>query len=152
MTTPAEFENTTPRFDLPLLHSGQSQKEWFLNEAHALIDALLHCTLEGEAVLAPTEPAEGECWLVASEAGGEWTGRDGTVALHQAGGWNFIAPIHGMQVFDKGRGQFVLFDGEWNSAADVAEPTGGSFVDTEARTVIAELIAVLRASGVLPST
>lgn len=151
MTDPISFPSATPRHSLPLLFAGQSQKEFYVNEAHALCDALLHAACEGEAVAPPASPAEGECWLVASGASGEWAGEDGKLAARQAGNWLFIAPGDGMRLFDRATGQILLYRAGWQRPAAPAEPNGGSVIDTEARTAIAELISSLSEAGVLPS-
>jgi len=43
MTDPITFDSTSPRFGLPLLFSGQVQKEVYLNEALSRLDGLTHC-------------------------------------------------------------------------------------------------------------
>jgi hypothetical protein len=65
MTEAVTFSSTTPRLGLPMLYSGQAQKEVFVNEAHSLIDALLHCAVSGTQAVAPTSPAEGDSGLLA---------------------------------------------------------------------------------------
>jgi hypothetical protein len=74
MTDPIPFPSATPRFGLPLLFPGQARKEFFVNEAHALTDALLACVVEGEAPAPPSTAGEGTSWLVASSATGDWPG------------------------------------------------------------------------------
>jgi hypothetical protein len=131
--------------------AGQSQKEFYVNEAHALADTLLHRACEGEAVDPPASPVEGECWLVASGATGEWAGEDGKLAARQAGNWLLIAPRDGMRLFDRATGQVLLYRNGWQRPVAPAEPSGGTVVDAEARTAIAELISALSEAGVLPS-
>ena len=101
MTDPISFTSTTPRYGLPLLFAGQSQKEFYVNEAHALADALLRAACEGESADPPATPAEGETWLVASAATGDWAGADGKIASRQSGNWLFAVPADGMRMFDQ---------------------------------------------------
>lgn len=152
MTDPITFPTATPRYSLPLLFAGQAQKEFYVNEAHALADALLHAACEGEATDPPVDPADGEAWLVASGATGEWAGEDGKLAARQAGNWLFVAPNDGMRLFDRATGQVLLFNGGWQRPAAPALPGGGSVIDTEARTAIAGLVTALVGAGVLPSS
>jgi hypothetical protein len=152
MTDPISFTSATPRFALPLLFAGQAQKEFYLNEAHALADALLHAACEGETAEPPVSPAEGEAWLVASGASGEWTGQDGKVASYQAGNWLFAAPNDGMRLFDRATGQMLLHRGSWVRAAAPSSPVGGAVIDVEARAAIADLIAALADAGVFPAS
>ena len=151
MTDPIDFPSATPRFALPLLFPGQAQKEFYLNEAHALADTLLHAACEGEAADPPASPAEGEAWLVASGASGDWAGEEGKLAARQAGNWLFVAPTEGMRLFDRASGQILLYRGGWQRPVAPIAPSGGAVVDAEARSAIAGLLAALVEAGILAS-
>ena len=151
MTDPFLFDSVTPRFALPLLFAGQSQKELFVNEAHAIADALLHCAIEGEADTPPAAPNDGEAWLVGLSPTGDWAGHAGKIALRQSGNWLFATPCDGLRVLDRSTGQDRRYLGEWKFPFAPAEPIGGSVIDTEARDVISQIIGALRTAGILPN-
>ena len=151
MTDPITFPSATPRFALPLLFSGQSQKEFYVNEAHALADALLHAACEGEATDPPASPSDGEAWLIGTGASGEWVGEDGKLASFQAGNWLFAAPNDGMRLFDRSTSQMLLYSGGWQRPAAPAAPNGGATIDAEARAAISDLITALISAGVFPA-
>lgn len=149
MSEPVTYTSASPRYGLPLLFAGQAQKEFFVNQAHALTDALLHPAVEGEADVPPVSPTEGECWLVGDAPSGEWAAHAGELAAWQAGTWIFATPRDGMRVLDRAAGQEIRYFGGWLRAATPSEPSGGTTVDAEARAAIAELVAALVAGGVL---
>lgn len=146
------FDTISPRFGLPLLFAGQAQKEAFVNEAHALADALLHCAVEGESATPPTNPADGENWLVSAGANGDWLGADGKIACRQGGNWIYVAPRDGLRVLDRSTGQEMRYLNGWQTATEPGQPTGGTTIDAEARAAISGLIDALRASGVFPAS
>ncbi len=152
MTDIFSFASTTPRLGLPNLFTAQAQKEFTVNEAFALIDALLHAAVEGEADAPPSDPGEGECWLIGSAPSGDWTGQPGRIAFRQSGNWLFAAPVEGMTVYDRSTGLLVRFRDEWVRGASVAVPTGGEVIDFEARASLGELVANLNALGILPAS
>lgn len=152
MTDPVAFTHATPRFGLPLLFAGQAQKEFYVNQAHALADALLHAACEGEAATPPVTPVEGENWLVAAGADGAWSGEDGKLAAFQSGTWLFASPNEGMRLFDRATGQVLLYRGGWQRPAAPAAPAGGSTVDGEARAAIMNLIEALVDAGIFPTS
>lgn len=117
-----------------------------------MTDTLLHAACEGEAGVPPPAPAEGEAWLVASGATGEWAGEDGKLASRQSGNWLFAAPADGMRLFDRSAGQTILYRGGWQRPAAPVPASGGSVVDAEARAAIGDLIAALTAAGIFPSS
>jgi hypothetical protein len=150
MTDPIQFAATTPRHGLPLLFAGQAQKEFFVNAAFGQCDALLHPSVEGEAVAPPLEPAEGDCWLVGPGATGEFEGKSGYLAFRQAGEWCFAAPLDGMRLFDRSASQFLVNISGWRREGAVSIPSAGQTVDTEARSAIEQLIGALTRHGILP--
>ena len=152
MPDPIAFDSTSPRFALPLLFAGQAQKEAFVNEAHALTDALLHCAIEGESATPPTTPVEGTNWLVASSPTGAWAGQTGKIACRQAGNWLFVTPRDGMTLLNRTNGQQRRYFVSWLAPSVPTVPSGGSTVDAEARAAINALVAALRTAGVFPAS
>ncbi|WP_088184324.1 DUF2793 domain-containing protein [Sphingobium sp. Z007] len=162
----------TPRWALPLLFAGQAQKEIFHNEALMLVDALLHGRVESADLSAPPgAPTEGQCWIVAAGASGAWTGQVDAVALWTAGGWRFIAARTGLRVVVADRNHALFYDGTiWRAdvirsdgvyldeqrvvgmrRAAIATPSGGSVIDVEARSTLADVLAALRGHGLIAS-
>lgn len=150
MTEPISFTHASPRHELPFLFVGQTQKEFFVNEAHARIDALLHPAVESIANDPPASPAEGECWLAGNTPTGAWAGHPDHLACFSAGTWLMVAPTEGMRVYDKSSGADLLNRaGNWTGIAAVPPPTGGATVDAEARAAIGALIAALQSGGII---
>lgn len=158
------------RFALPLLQAGQAQKELTHNEALALIDMLLHAQVESiTAATPPGGAVVGQCWVVAPAAAGAWAGHDGQLACLTSGGWRFVAPRNGTHVLCAADGQSYTHNGTvWQAdamrpdgvyiggsrvvtarQAAIADPTGGSTVDAQARTAIGEILLILRAHGLI---
>jgi len=146
---PISFTSASARYRLPYLFSGQSQREVFVNEAHALIDALLHSAIEGTSDTPPATPGEGESWLVGEEPTGAWIAHAGALASFQAGSWVFAAARDGMRLLDTSTGQHIHYCDGWQRPETPAEPTGGATVDAEARAAIAGLLEALIAAGIL---
>lgn len=145
------FDAMSPRHAFPLLVAGQVQKEFFVNEALARIDALLHPAIEGEVEDPPTEAMPGQCWLAASGATGEWLGREGALATWDGTQWTFCQPVEGMQVHDRSTGRRRVFNGSWNHAERPASPEGGTVADVEARATIQSIIDILATLDLIPS-
>lgn len=148
MTDPIAFESATPRFGLPLLFTAQVQKEFYVNEAHAITDMLLHPTVEGVAEVVPAAN-EGQCWIVGATSGDAFSGKADCLACYQNGQWIFARAQPGMKVFDRSAGQYRFYIDGWSIANDISVPQGDSVVDIEARAAIAEITAALKAAGIV---
>ena len=122
MTQPIEFTDSSGRFHLPFLFAGQAQKEFFVNEAHALTDILLHTAVLGEQLEPPSGSVDGDVWLVADSAIGEWAGHDGELAGMQGGVWKFVPPADGMRVFDSSAMQFIVYSNGWTRPTTPTDP------------------------------
>lgn len=158
------------RFALPFLSSAQAQKEMTHNEALAIIDMLLHARAESASLAAPPGSAmEGQCWIVAAGGSGDWAGHDGDLACLTSGGWRFVAARAGMRVAVADAGVVQVHDGSaWTAgpvradgfylageriigfrAAGIADPSGGTVIDSEGRAVLGQVLAVLRDHGLI---
>lgn len=145
----ALFDSCTPRYSLPLLFAGQTQKEGFVNEIAARIDALLFLAIEGEADTPPATAIDGESWLVGDAPSGPWEGHAGQIASRQSGNWLFTQPVVGVRLFNKAMGQDMWWDETWTSAIRPVAPSGGTTVDAESRLAIAAIIEALAAAGIV---
>lgn len=152
MSDPFSFDSRTPRFGLPYLFAGQAQKEGFVNELAARVDALLHGAIEAEAATPPASPVEGSCWLIAANPTGLWAGKAGGIAAYQSGNWLFFEPRDGMRLLNRSTGQELRFSGQWQVPPVQTAPSGGAVIDTEARAALASLIAALSIAGILTAS
>lgn len=149
---------STPRHQLPYIATGQAQKETTHNEALLRIDALLQPIVEAEiavppAIQAGTQP--GKCWLIAASipgAPGEWAGKQGQIACWNGYGWHYIIPAEMMRIKNKALSADMVFAlGIWSAPASIADVTGGSVIDVEARSIINQLLMRLRNAGLILS-
>lgn len=160
---------TTIRHGLPLLATGQAQKDVTHNEALLAIDRQLHLAVASRGANAPPPAvAAGDSYIVGAGAGGAWTGWTDAVASFDGVGWSFAMPVRGALAWIADETRFSVYDGGWSAggwpasglsiggrqvlAAEpvtVASPDGGATVDAQAREAIDALLAALRGQGIL---
>lgn len=151
MPQPIEFPSSSARHALPLLFSGQSQKEFFVNEALVQIDSLLHPSIIDEQADPPENPNNGDSYLIGNSATGEWAENEGNLATWQGEQRIYLTPIEGMTVRSVSTGQLLFSQGAWQRPPIVAPASGGGTIDAEARTSIEALISALQDYGILTS-
>jgi hypothetical protein len=160
----------TSRYGLPMLASGQAQKEVTHNEALLLLDAMAHITIESRnQSVPPTSPQLGQIWLIAAAPTGQWQDRAGQLAVWSSGGWRYIVPNTGMILWSISDGVFIYYDGSlwvvgsWPvqqlmvsgqrviaaRQAAIADPAGGTSADTQARVAIVNILNTLRTHGLI---
>lgn len=118
--------SNSPRIGLPYLDAAQAQKHVTVNEALARLDVVSAARVESMALIAPPgSPAEVEAHLVPAGAIGAWSGMEGTVAVFLNGGWDFIAPWAGWQLWVAGESATAIYDGTgWQLASQFTSPGG----------------------------
>ena len=160
----------SPRLALPYIQPGQAQKELTHNEALAAVDLVLAASLDGLFVnQPPTSPVIGACYIIGGNPTGAWAGHAHALVGFATGGWRFVTPVEGMTALDKASGRFVIYyQGAWEVGqlrgdvlilngeqvvgprlAAVADPTGGTVIDSEARAAIAAMLSRLRDHGLI---
>lgn len=119
--------SNSARIGLPFLDAAQAQKHVTVNEALALLDAATAGRAETMDLTSPPgAPAEGEAHVVAAGAGGDWSGQEGTLALYSNGGWSFVTPWAGWQLWIADRQGSALYDGYAWQLADQPLSSGGA--------------------------
>jgi hypothetical protein len=158
----------TPRLALPYLHVAQAQKEVTHNEALQRLDICVQCVVEDILGAPPASPAEGLCWLVALSPAGDWSGHAGAIAQWTQGGWRFVDPFDGFQIWQRATGVSLRhIGGSWSAdisaaslrisgqqvvgprGAAIFPPSGGAVVDAECRARLSELISALQTHGLI---
>ena len=106
------MSNLSALLSLPYIQPAQAQKHVTHNEALRILDALVMLSVASRVLTAPpASPAEGERHIVAAPATGAWAGQEDTVAVHEAGGWLFLAPQPGWRAFVADEGADVRWQG-----------------------------------------
>lgn len=160
----------TARLQLPLLSTGQAQKEITVNEAFQVLDVLTDgCVEEGPRRDPPQSPTLGVCYVTATVPTGEWTGKPGYVAAFTSGGWRLYPPTEGMSLYNKADSQWISYRaGAWEQgilrgsslvvggqqvvgqrAAAITDPASGSVVDAEVRSAVTQILAAMRQHGLI---
>lgn len=160
----------TPRLSLPFLSPGQAQKEFFHNESLQILDVLvLGAVEELPRSSPPSLPAVGSAYIVGPSPTGDWTGETQSIAAFSDGGWRFISPAEGMQIYVKTTDTIAVFRaGAWEvgnvrcsrlivegqqvvgaRGSAITTATGGSMIDAEARLTIELILERLRTHGLI---
>ena len=88
------------------------QKHVTHNEALRLLDGLVQLSvLDRDLAAPPASPADGDRYIVASDATGDWAGWDLNVALWTDGAWLRLPPRTGWRAWVEDEGVLLVYDG-----------------------------------------
>lgn len=120
-----------------------------------VLDALAQRAVLDTRADPPAKSGDGDSYRIATSATGEWSHNSGNLAIRVGSAWHFVAPTEvvapteGLTVFDRRAGQWLWFRSGWQSAAAPSQPTSGTVIDTEARTLLAQIIVILQSAGLV---
>ena len=106
------MSDTTTHLLLPYILAAQSQKHITHNEALRILDGLVQLSvLDRDLTAPPGSPADGDRYIVASGATGEWAGWDLNVALWTDGAWLRLPPRTGWRAWVEDESLLLVYDG-----------------------------------------
>jgi len=123
--------NTT-KLDLPLLAAAQAQKHITMNEALTRLDAAFQMGVKScTTSVPPVTFEEGDAYLVPVGAVNEWSGEANNLAFSLNGGWDFLAPRPGWQIWVEDSAERLSFGGDRWSADVLAASAHGAALRAE---------------------
>ena len=94
------MSDATTHLLLPYILAAQAQKHVTHNEALRILDGLVQLSvLDRDLAAPPASPADGDRYIVASGATGDWAGWDMNVALWTDGTWLRLPPRTGWRAW-----------------------------------------------------
>jgi hypothetical protein len=105
----------TTNLALPFIAASQAQKHVTHNEALLRLDALIQLSALSRAFSSPPDsPEEGQRYLIADQASGEWLGHEGEIAALQDGAWSFFVPEEGWRLWLAEEAKLLIYsNGAW---------------------------------------
>ena len=98
--------------DLPFLAAAQNQKHVTLNESLSRLDIVAQLSaIRKDLTVKPVSPVEGERYIIADAATGDWSGLDGMLAIFQDGAWQNISAKNGWQCWVEEGKKLYVYDG-----------------------------------------
>ena len=106
------MSDATTHLLLPYILAAQAQKHVTHNEALRLLDGLVQLSaLDRDLTAPPGSPSDGDRYIVASGATGDWAGWDLNVALFTDGAWLRLPPRTGWRAWVEDEGLLLVYDG-----------------------------------------
>ena len=106
----------TPNLDLPFIAPAQAQKHVTHNEAIRALDAVVQLSATSILDTPPSNPNDGERFIVGPNPNGEFLDHVDDIAAFQDGAWTFLTPQMGWRAYDNtAKDLYVFSDTGWTS-------------------------------------
>lgn len=101
--------------EMPYLAAAQNQKHITMNSSLSRLDVLVQLSVLSKVVLSkPVSASEGDNYIIAVGATGDWSGLDGKLAIYQDGAWLEIQPKNGWCCWVDDEQKLYIYSGaEW---------------------------------------
>ncbi len=101
---------------MPFLVASQNQKHVTMNESLSRLDVLVQLSVKSQVLLnRPANPVEGERYIIATGAMGDWVGLDGKLSYYQDATWLETNAKTGWLCWVEDEAKIYVFDGiSWN--------------------------------------
>ena len=98
--------------NMPYIMASQAQKHVTHNEAIRTLDALVQISIiDKDLSTPPASPNDGDRYIPATGATGEWAGKEDRIAAYQDGAWMFYIPGNGFLAFITDEGLVYIYNG-----------------------------------------
>jgi hypothetical protein len=116
------MSDATTHLLLPWILAAQAQKHVTHNEALRILDGLVQLSVSDRDLTAsPGSPTDGDRYIVASAATGDWAGWDLNVAIFTDGAWLRLPPRAGWRAWVEDEGLLIVYDGSaWTGTTPAA--------------------------------
>ena len=126
----------TANLNLPELGASQNQKYLTVNTAFNYLDGLIQLSVLSRTInIPPASPSEGDRYIIGPAPTGIWSGLAGRVAIFIGTAWQFFTPQDGWQAFDIAAGEYLLYQGTWQSIGNFLSgtlmPVGGTTITAD---------------------
>ena len=103
---------TTANLSLPELAAAQADKYLTVNEALAILDVALNLVvIRVDLTTPPGSPSEGDAYIPAATATGDWASQENKVAVYSSSAWIFFNPQEGWRAYDQNANAFLKYSG-----------------------------------------
>lgn len=102
----------TPKLGITEMEQSQSQKHVTFNEAMFRLDAISQASVaDRDLATPPGSPSEGDAYIIAATATGDWLGSENSIAAYQGGAWVIYAPKVGWRAWVEDESILARWDG-----------------------------------------
>jgi len=101
---------STTKLQLPYIAAAQAQKHITHNEALRALDAIVQLSvINSNLISPPASPNDGDSYIIAANATGEWLNKDNQVSAWQDNVWIFYEPKEGWLAWNATDGQLYIY-------------------------------------------
>lgn len=123
---------TTTKMLLTFLEASQAQKHVTVNEALRRLDALVQVSvIDRDLTTPPGSPADGDTYIPAATATGDWTGAENKVVYWDAqpAEWKIVTPFSGWRAYIQDETVWIYWDGATWQTHTAISITGRAYGD-----------------------